>query len=193
MTMINNSAVTISDSPQRGSLVPGYTVRKRTKFPSVCVKCGAKEGLIARRRTFAYIPYAIYVAFLFGCVGMVLGVFLCLVGRKTIVLAIPTCSRCAIAWDQAARRPIFFFVGSLVATLAGAGLVWNLDAGRLWLPLGAGVLLMSIGPIALHFRGRQNKLWVNSLDETSATLMGLHPAVIAELEARRARRQRSTS
>lgn len=186
------SAVTISDSPQGGSVGAGFTVRKRTKFPRVCVKCGAKEGLIARRRTFAYVPFAIYVAFLFGCVGMVLGIVLCLAARKTMELTVPTCSRCAIAWDQAARRPIFFFAGSLVATLAGSGLVWSLDAGRLWLPLGAGVLLMSIGPIALHFSGRQNKLWANNIDETSATLMGLHPAVTAGLEARRSRRQRST-
>lgn len=179
--------MTSSDSPQTGTVGQGYRVRKRVKFPSVCVKCGAKEGLIARRRTFAYIPYAIYVAFLFGCVGMVLGAFLCFAARKTIVLTVPTCSRCAIAWDQAARRPILFFAGALVATLAGSGLVWNLDAAPVWLPLGAGGLIMSIGPIALAFRGRQNRVWVNNLDETSATLMGLHPAVIAELEARRAR------
>lgn len=178
---ILSPALTTPDPPESGSAEPGFKVRKRTKFPCVCVRCGAKEGLSARRRTFAYIPPSIYVAFLFGCVGMVLGIVLCLAARKTTDLTVQTCPRCAAAWDRASRRPILFFAGSLVATLAFSGLVWILDQTQIWLPLVLGVVATGIGPIVLHFSGRKDRVWVTQLDETTVTLMGLHPTAIAEL------------
>jgi hypothetical protein len=176
--------LTPPDSAELGSVDSGCKVRKRTKFPELCVRCGAAHGLIARQRTFAYIPHSIYVAFLFGCVGMVLGIVLCLAARETTQLTVPTCARCARAWDRAVRLPIFFLAGSLLTTFAASGLVWALDADRMWLALGVGGLITSVGPIALHFRGRKDRVWAKNIDETTATLMGLHPAVIAELSAR---------
>ena len=170
------------DSDYGGDVEPGVKVKKRDKFPPACVKCGAKGGLITRRRTFVYVPKAIYVAFLFGCVGMVLGLFLCVASHQRTDLTVSTCSKCTAAWSRATRLPIVFFAGSLVATLAASWLVWLSDADLIWLPLVVGLLVAGIGPIAVHVGGRKHRVWARTIDETSVTLVGVHPEVVAALE-----------
>lgn len=174
----------MSEQPpgSRRGAVAGYTVPKRTRFPGVCVKCGRPDGLTARRRTFSYVSPTIYIAFTFGCVGMVLGGFFYLVTRRTMEVTVPTCSTCEAAWDRASRRTIMFFAGSLVATLFGSVLVWKVDADLVWLPI-FGLAANIVGSMALHTSGRKKKLWAKNIDETTATLVGIHPAVVALLAA----------
>jgi hypothetical protein len=158
----------------------GYQVRKRTQFPLLCVKCGTKDALLTRRRTLTYVPSALYVAFCCGCVGMILGAVLYLLTRKTMDLTLPTCSSCEAAWERAARRPILFLVGSLLATVVASGLV-SMGGYSLWLPLGVGVVATTVGPIALDAMGRKDRVWAKQMDETKVTLVGIHPAVTSEL------------
>lgn len=160
----------------------GLRVPKRTKFPGLCVKCGRTEGLVTRKRTLSYVTPSLYVAFCFGCVGMVLGTVFYFVARKTVELTMPTCPSCAEAWSRASRRPFLFLAGSIVVTMIVSGLVWKLDADRVWMPLCAGLLAVTIGPIALHFRGRKDRVWATGIDDAAATLAGLHPDVVAALE-----------
>jgi hypothetical protein len=97
-------------------------------------------------------------------------------------LTVPTCSRCAAAWGRASRRPLIFFAGSFVATLGASGLAGKLDADRLWLAI-VGLLVTIIGAMVVHSRGRKDILWAESMDETTAAVVGIHPAVVAALEA----------
>ncbi len=128
-----------------------------------------------------YVPKSLYVAFLFGCVGMVLGLFLCVIARETTDLTVWTCPKCTAAWRRASRLPIIVLAGSFAAAAAASWIVWVLDADRVWLPVAVGLLALSIGPIATHVAGRKNRVWARDMDKTSVTLVGVHPQVVAEL------------
>lgn len=168
------------ESSDDGGGEVGHEVRRRTQFPQLCVKCGATDSLLTRRRTLTYVPPSLYVAFLFGCGGMLLGAVLYLATRKTMELTMPTCSRCEAAWERASRRPVLCLVGVLLATVLLSGLL-SAAGYSIWLPLGAGVVAASVGPIALNGMGRKDRVWAKQMDDTKATLVGIHPAVTAEL------------
>jgi hypothetical protein len=164
-----------------GGVRAGCRVTRGTVFPAVCVKCGRADGLAPRRRQFSYVSPTIYIAFTFGCIGMILGAAFYLATRRTMAFTVPTCSACGAAWARASRRSPIFFAAALVATVV-ASAAWKVDADRLWLPI-VGLLATVLGTMAVHAKGRKHQLWAKSIDETTATLMGIHPAVVAALEA----------
>ncbi|NUP09303.1 MAG: hypothetical protein HOW73_24895 [Polyangiaceae bacterium] len=176
--MAPDPAETATDGSSAGS---GYRVPKGTRFPGACVKCGRPDGLTAQRKTFSYVSPTVYVAFSFGCVGMVVGAFFYFLARKTMDLTIPTCSRCRQVWDRASRWPPMFFAGSLVATLVATISAWKAATDRLWLPMCVGLAATLLGTFALHSRSRKSSLWAKSIDESAAVIVGIHPTVVAEL------------
>ena len=134
-----------------------------------------------RHRRFSYVSPTIYIAFTFGCVGMILGAVFYFATRRTITFRVPTCSACDLGWARASRRPVIFFAGSLLTTLV-ASMVWKINVDRLWLPL-VGIAATVLGTMAVHSSGRKHQLWATEIDEKGATLAGIHPAVVALLEA----------
>lgn len=178
--MTSMTEETVDARPQAGAAA-GYRVPRGTKFPEVCVKCGRPEGVATRRRRFSYVSPTLYVAFTFGCVGMILGAVLYIVTRRTMTFGIPTCSTCSQGWERASRWPVIYFVGSLLTTVV-ASFVWKVDLDRLWLPV-VGVAATVFGTMAIHSIGRKHQLWATGIEEKYATLAGIHPAVVDVLQA----------
>jgi hypothetical protein len=149
----------------------GYLVfNKNAALPDICLKCGARDGIVRRTQTFTYTPPWVFALLVFCNIG---GLFAMLVTMKKAKLNLPLCAMCNRRW-RAAR----FAVGLSVALLVSPLIVFfaaidSPNAGPLMLLL-LGIGLLSFIVVTATFV-RPRMLRARSIDDTTIRLSGVDP------------------
>ncbi len=143
-------------------------VQKDASLPDLCVKCGAREGIVRRSTRFAWTPPWVYATALAGVLIMAV---LAAVLQKRGHLMIPLCAACKKRWTHA----------NLVM---GLGVFWIFVAMALMVAffahempaLGFLALLSMVGvPVGVSFGYvRKRRLHPRKIDDRMLTLVGVH-------------------
>jgi hypothetical protein len=78
---------------------PLLVVAKGAPLPDICMKCGTKEDLTRKLRTFMYTPPWVYFLVF---INLLVCMIVALIVRKTGKLSVPLCRDCASRWTWAA-------------------------------------------------------------------------------------------
>jgi hypothetical protein len=150
-------------------------VPKQMTLPPVCVKCATREGLSQRSETFAWSPPWIFVFFLFGAIGLVIGLIVYFATRKTATLALPICNQCNATWDRGRRNIMILAFGIPVLTVVLSIIVGAIDENLVALPIVLGLLSWLLAPLIYHLAAhRPRTVFSKRVDDTTVHLGGLH-------------------
>jgi hypothetical protein len=149
----------------------------------VCLKCGARENLVRKRRRFQWVPPWTYILLV---VSVLIGAIVMAIMRKRGTLDVPLCPSCKSRWTHATIAIVvallgIFLVLPLVAVIGSSELVPE-DSGpviAVLLMLGwlIGVVLVS----RVYVRART--LWARRIENNYITVAGVHPEALAALAA----------
>jgi hypothetical protein len=149
----------------------GYLAfNKNAELPDICVKCGARQGIVRRSQPFSYTLPWVFALLVFCNIG---GLIAMLVTMKRVKVNLPLCTTCNARWRNA-HRAVLAASLLLIAPLALFFLpVDSRDVGALvmWL-MGLGVIVF-IAVTAGFARSRL--LRARSIDDTTIKLSGVDP------------------
>jgi hypothetical protein len=98
---------------------------RRAELPDVCMKCGTREGIVRRLRTFRYKPPWVLASLIFCCLLPIpvfapVIIFATLMTTTKAKLNVPLCSTCTGRWLAARIAVVLSLVGvfCLMATCA---------------------------------------------------------------------------
>lgn len=151
-------------------------VPKGAMLPQLCVKCARREGLMVRNESFSWAPPWLFVFFMFGAIGAIIGAVVYASTRKTGSLALPMCPACNTTWDKGRRNIILMAVGIPILTIALSIVAGAVDEDLIGFPILLGMLGWLIAPLVYHFAvHRKRSVWSKRVDDTSIHVVGFHP------------------
>lgn len=150
-------------------------VRKDAALPAVCLKCGARDGVVYRPTNFQWTPVWARLMVVFCTLP---GAIAMLVTTKKAALAVPLCPSCNARWSAAKNAT----VAGVVAILLGV-FGFQLVDDRSLLGL---ALLVTITAFVVAMVGfvRPRMLQVQKIDAQELELKGFHPGAAADIASR---------
>jgi hypothetical protein len=151
------------------------------QLPEVCLKCGAQQGLLRKRRNFTWSPQWTYFLLI---VSVLIGAIVIAIMQKRATLDVPLCAQCKSRWTMATVMMVLAVLGIFIALplvgVIAASDVLPRDAA---VPITLFILfawLIGVVVVSRVFvRGRT--LWPRRIENGYVTLAGVNANALAIL------------
>ena len=150
-------------------------VRKDAALPAVCLKCGARDGIMHRPAKFQWTPLWARLMVVFCTLP---GAIAMLVTTKKAALAVPLCPPCNARWS-AARNVTGARVAAILVGVLGSQVLG--DPAFFGLALLVTITAFVVAMVAFV---RPRMLQVQKIDAQELELKGFHPGAAAEIAGR---------